>query len=72
MPRVDGPALYRALKKEIQDLDRRMVFMTGDTFGTDLAALLKGTDIPVIEKPLDPLAVAALVGERLHANRNGG
>ncbi len=72
MPRVDGPSLYRALKKEIQDLDRRMVFMTGDTLGTDLAALLKGTDIPVIEKPLDPLAVAALVGERLHANRNGG
>ncbi len=72
MPQVDGPSLYRALKKDIRDLDRRMVFMTGDTLGTDLAALLKGTDIPVIEKPLDPLAVAALVGERLHANRNGG
>jgi PAS domain S-box-containing protein len=72
MPRVDGPSLYRALKNDISDLDRRMVFMTGDTLGTDLAALLEGTDIPVIEKPLDPLAVAALVGERLHANRNGG
>ncbi|MPY73837.1 MAG: PAS domain S-box protein [Alphaproteobacteria bacterium] len=72
MPRVDGPSLYRALRQEIQDLDRRMVFMTGDTLGTDLAALVKGTGIPVIEKPLDPLAVATLVGERMHANRNGG
>ena len=72
MPQVDGPSLYRTLRSEIHDLDRRMVFMTGDTLGTDLADLLRGTDIPVIEKPLDPLAVAALVGERLHANRNGG
>ena len=72
MPAVDGPSLYRTLRREIDDLDRRMVFMTGDTLGTDLAALVEGTGIPVIEKPLDPLAVAVLVGERLHAIRNGG
>ncbi len=72
MPAVDGPSLYRTLRGEIADLDRRMVFMTGDTLGTDLAKLLEGTGIPIIEKPLDPLAVAALVGQRLHANRNGG
>ena len=72
MPGVDGPSLYRTLRAEIGDLDRRMMFMTGDTLGTDLEQMLEGTGIPVIEKPLDPIAVAALVGQRLHAMRNGG
>jgi nitrogen-specific signal transduction histidine kinase/CheY-like chemotaxis protein len=69
MPEVDGPALYRTLRPEIPSLDRRMMFMTGDTLRTDLEALVVGTTIPVIEKPLDPRAVAAMIAGKLRSNR---
>jgi hypothetical protein len=46
-----------------------MMFMTGDTLRTDLEALVVGTTIPVIEKPLDPRAVAAMIAGKLRSNR---
>jgi len=69
MPDVDGPAFYKALESEVDDLEQRMMFMTGDTLRTDLEALVEGTDIPVIEKPLDPRAVAAMIAGKLRENR---
>ena len=69
MPGAGGPDLYRALESEIDGLDHRMMFMTGDTLRTDLDELVSGTPIPVIEKPLDPRAVAALISGKLKENR---
>jgi CheY-like chemotaxis protein len=69
MPDADGPSLYRALAPDIDGLDRRMMFMTGDTLRTDLDELVSGTEIPVIEKPLDPRAVAAMISGKLRDNR---
>ena len=69
MPDTGGPDLYRVLRPEIAGLDRRMMFMTGDTLGMDLEALVEGTTIPVIEKPLDPRAVAAIIVGKLRTNR---
>ncbi len=71
MPGVDGPGLYRTLRSENTDLDRRILFMTGDTLGVDLSDIVQETDILVIEKPLDPASVAGLIGERLHSLRGG-
>ena len=53
MPRVDGPTLYRALKNEIRDLDRRMVFMTGGVFTDTAKDFLEGVDNPRMQKPFD-------------------
>ena len=69
MPDAGGPELFRTLRPEIAGLDRRMMFMTGDTLRTDLEALVVGTTIPVIEKPLDPRAVAAMIAGKLRTNR---
>jgi CheY-like chemotaxis protein len=69
MPDADGPALYKALEKDLDNLDRRMMFMTGDTLRTDLEELVEGTAIPVIEKPLDPRTVAAMIAGKLRENR---
>ena len=69
MPGVDGPGLYRTLRAENTDLDRRILFMTGDTLGVDLSDIVQEADILVIEKPLDPASVAGLIGERLHTLR---
>jgi PAS domain S-box-containing protein len=69
MPGAGGPDLYKALQPEIESLDRRMMFMTGDTLRMDLEALVAGTPIPVIEKPLDPGAVAAMIATKLRENR---
>lgn len=69
MPDAGGPDLYRALAPDIDGLDRRMMFMTGDTLRTDLEDLVADTPIPVIEKPLDPRAVAAMVAGKLRENR---
>ena len=69
MPDLDGPNLFLTLRAEVPDLDRRMLFMTGDTLGVDVAALVRETNITVIEKPLDPASVAGLIDERLLAMR---
>lgn len=72
MPGLDGPGFLRALRKDHDDLDRRFLFMTGDTLGVDLSTLVDETGITVIEKPLDPPAVAQMVAERLSALRADG
>ena len=61
--------LYHTLRAEDTDLDRRMLFMTGDTLGVDLSEIVEQTSIVVIEKPLDPSSVAGLIGERLYSLR---
>ena len=69
MPGLDGPGLLRAIRDTQHDLDKRFLFMTGDTLGVDLSPLVDETGITVIEKPLDPSAVAEMVAERLSALR---
>jgi CheY-like chemotaxis protein len=69
MPDAGGPELYQTLRSEIPELHRRMMFMTGDTLGTDLESLVAGTTIPVIEKPLDPPTVAAMIAGKLRIIR---
>ena len=72
MPGLDGPGFLRALSEDHDDLDKRFLFMTGDTLGVDVSTLVDETGITVIEKPLDPPAVAQMVAERLSALRASG
>ena len=67
MPMMDGPAFLEALQTQYPTMARRLVFVTGDTLGTDVPRLQKETGAPVLEKPFDPELVIRLIAERLSA-----
>jgi CheY-like chemotaxis protein len=52
MPRMDGPAFYRALCEHRPALATRIVFMTGGAFTADTRAFLEGVPNVHIEKPI--------------------
>ena len=41
MPRLDGPAFYRALVEDYPALARRVIFVTGDVAGTEAERFLE-------------------------------
>jgi FixJ family two-component response regulator len=51
MPGLDGPGLYRAVAASLPDVAHRFVFVTGDVLSAEVAAFLKETAAPHIEKP---------------------
>jgi PAS domain S-box-containing protein len=71
MPDLDGQALYRELAACSPDLARRMVFLTGDVLTPETAGFVAETNLPVIEKPIDPydlrLKVRAYLGAQQRA-----
>ncbi len=51
MPEIDGPAFYRmALEKDAR-LEKRFIFLTGDTVNEDTKTFLKATGKPFLAKP---------------------
>jgi PAS domain S-box-containing protein len=65
MPDMDGSALWRALSQRYPALQRRVLFVTGDTLSTGARRFLDDTGCPSLDKPFakgDFLrAVAALL-----------
>ena len=65
MPDMDGSALWRALSQRHPALQRRVLFVTGDTLSTGARRFLDETGCPSLDKPFakgDFLrAVAALL-----------
>lgn len=51
MPRVDGPAFYRALSDSRPALTKRIVFVTGNVAGTDAERFLEDTGCRWLAKP---------------------
>jgi signal transduction histidine kinase/CheY-like chemotaxis protein len=51
MPRVDGPAFYRAIAAIDPALARRVIFVTGDVAGTDAERFLEETGCRWLAKP---------------------
>jgi signal transduction histidine kinase len=51
MPRVDGPAFYRAIAARSPELARRVIFVTGDVVGTDAERFLEESACPWLAKP---------------------
>ena len=51
MPRVDGPAFYRALSASRPALTKRIVFVTGNVAGTDAERFLESTGCRWLAKP---------------------
>ena len=62
MPRIDGPALHRAISETEPALARRMIFVTGDVAGTEAERFLEESGCQWLAKPFrlaDLLEVAA-------------
>jgi signal transduction histidine kinase len=51
MPRVDGPAFYRAIAEFSPPQARRVIFVTGDVTGTEAARFLDESGCPWLAKP---------------------
>ena len=65
MPRLDGPSLYRELKRQDPELARHLIFMTGDTLSPDVAQMLAASGLPSVAKPFDPEEVLRVVRREL-------
>jgi len=51
MPYVDGPGLYRALKRRGNAMQHRLLFVTGDTMAPRTLEFLNSSGLPYLAKP---------------------
>ncbi len=68
MPGMSGIDLHDQLMAERSDLVSRLVFITGDVVSTDVAAFLRQTARPVLEKPFELTELDSVI-ERLSGPR---
>lgn len=61
MPELSGPKLVEQLLVRHAWLQGRVAFMSGGAFGDEVLALAEHLRLPVLEKPIDPNALAALI-----------
>jgi signal transduction histidine kinase len=54
MPGLDGPGLYREVERLYPGLERRFIFMTGDTLSREVREFLEGAGALSVSKPFDP------------------
>ena len=59
MPEMSGIQFYEQLRSELPGLSRRVVFISGGTFGPEAEAFTASVDATVFEKPLDAALVSA-------------
>lgn len=70
MPALDGPGFFRALQARDPDLARRVIFMTGDAVGPEVAELLFTLRAPYLRKPLPIGELSAAVRRFFLAGRS--
>ncbi|MES9852652.1 MAG: PAS domain S-box protein [Candidatus Thiodiazotropha sp. L084R] len=61
MPDLDGPGLWRVIKRDHPELVLHTAFISGDTLSAAITPFLKQTGAPLLEKPFTPEQVLALV-----------
>lgn len=68
MPGMGGEQLLRRLRDEGKGRDRRVVFLTGDAAGADVARLRTLADVPILLKPIRLDVVAEILEGRAEAS----
>jgi len=63
MPEMDGPTLYAEVQRRFPGLERRFVFVTGDTFAGRTTDFLERTGCPSLAKPFTLEDVERVVNE---------
>ncbi|NVB82392.1 MAG: response regulator [Kofleriaceae bacterium] len=67
MPGLSGVDVHKQLAAVVPGLERRIVFITGGTFVTDVAELVSATGNRVIQKPFDVEQILAAIAETARA-----
>jgi two-component system, NtrC family, sensor kinase len=67
MPYVDGPGLYRALKRRGNPMQHRLLFVTGDTMAPRTLEFLNSSGLPYLAKPFLVEELKAAVHQALSA-----
>ena len=62
---MDGMELYRKLERHFPELQRRIIFVTGDVLDAEKQRFLESTGVPVLTKPFDLSEVRRVVRRRL-------
>jgi CheY-like chemotaxis protein len=65
MPVMDGIELYRELERRFPELQRRIVFVTGDVLDAEKQRFLESTGMPILTKPFDLSEVRRVIRQRL-------
>jgi CheY-like chemotaxis protein len=68
MPRLDGPGLYRELRRLRPELLSRVVFVTADMLSTGTREFIESTGAPVVRKPFEPPQLRTAVRRLLAAS----
>ncbi len=65
MPGLSGVDVLERLRAVDATWSERFVFVTGGAFSQETADALDGTGVPRVDKPVDPVRLAALIRERV-------
>jgi DNA-binding response OmpR family regulator len=70
MPRLDGPAFYEALVRSGSPMQRRIIFVTGDTLAPRTMEFLERHSLPFLAKPFLVEELKLAVTQRLEQNQD--
>jgi PAS domain S-box-containing protein len=71
MPEIDGPAFYRMAVQADGRLERRFVFLTGDTVNEETRAFLKASGKPFLAKPFRMAGIEKITRQALRGREEG-
>ena len=71
MPGLSGRAFLEAIEQRWPHLTSRVAFITGDAMGADAAAIRDGPGHPLLEKPIAPRDLRALIRNVLSSQSAG-
>ncbi len=69
MPRLDGPAFFDALVRSGSPMQKRIIFVTGDTLAPRTLEFLEPNGLPYLSKPFLVEELKLAVNQRLESNR---
>jgi PAS domain S-box-containing protein len=67
MPEIDGPQFYRRAMELDRRLERRFIFLTGDTVNEDTKSFLRSTGQPFLAKPFRLASIEEVTRQTLGA-----
>ena len=63
MPVLDGPRLHGEIERRYPGLERRILFMTGDSLSADVRQFIERSGMPILAKPFDPADVIRAISQ---------
>jgi PAS domain S-box-containing protein len=70
MPGISGVELYQRIREKAPAMTNKIVFITGDVIGPDIATFLLKNSLPYLAKPFDNLALEARVDAIIRSDQS--